>query len=267
MEITLEKIELVKDRTGVTYKEAKDALEKTEGNVVEAIILIEDNVDEQSQAKKFGAKSEALIDKMKEIVKRGNVARIVVKRGDDTLLNMPLNAGVLGAVVAPWGVVIGVLAAFSFKCTIEFVKDDGEVISLTEKAGQYYEEVVSRGSDVFEDFKTKAPDLYEAVKEKSEDAMNIAKDVASNVKSTADEAAEDMSARVEELRSKADEALKRAQEKAEEAAEAAEEPCDDICEKAEDAAEAVCEKAEEACEAAEEAAADVAEEVKDAVEE
>ena len=29
MEITLEKIELVKDRTGVTYKEAKEALEKT----------------------------------------------------------------------------------------------------------------------------------------------------------------------------------------------------------------------------------------------
>ena len=27
MEITLEKIELVKDRTGVTYKEAKEALE------------------------------------------------------------------------------------------------------------------------------------------------------------------------------------------------------------------------------------------------
>ena len=27
MEITLEKIELVKDRTGVTYREAKEALE------------------------------------------------------------------------------------------------------------------------------------------------------------------------------------------------------------------------------------------------
>ena len=31
MEITLEKIELVKDRTGVTYKEAKEALEAAEG--------------------------------------------------------------------------------------------------------------------------------------------------------------------------------------------------------------------------------------------
>ena len=34
MEITLEKIELVKDRTGVTYAEAKQALEETDGSVV-----------------------------------------------------------------------------------------------------------------------------------------------------------------------------------------------------------------------------------------
>ena len=33
MEITLEKIELVKDRTGVSYKEAKEALEAAEGSV------------------------------------------------------------------------------------------------------------------------------------------------------------------------------------------------------------------------------------------
>ena len=38
MEITLEKIELVKDRTGCTYAEAKAALEASEGSVVDAII-------------------------------------------------------------------------------------------------------------------------------------------------------------------------------------------------------------------------------------
>ena len=45
MEITLEKIELVKDRTGVSYREAKEALERTDGNVVDAIILIEEDID------------------------------------------------------------------------------------------------------------------------------------------------------------------------------------------------------------------------------
>ena len=45
MEITLEKIELVKDRTGVSYKEAKEALEAADGSVVDAIIAIEETVD------------------------------------------------------------------------------------------------------------------------------------------------------------------------------------------------------------------------------
>ena len=34
MEITLEKIELVKDRTGVSYAEAKEALEGKTGTVI-----------------------------------------------------------------------------------------------------------------------------------------------------------------------------------------------------------------------------------------
>ena len=45
MEITLEKIELVKDRTGVSYKEAKAALEAADGSVVDAIINIEEDID------------------------------------------------------------------------------------------------------------------------------------------------------------------------------------------------------------------------------
>ena len=45
MEISLESIELVKDRTGVSYKEAKEALIKDEGNALDAIILIEDEID------------------------------------------------------------------------------------------------------------------------------------------------------------------------------------------------------------------------------
>ena len=37
MEITLEKIELVKDRTGVSYKEAKEALERAKRLLDEAM--------------------------------------------------------------------------------------------------------------------------------------------------------------------------------------------------------------------------------------
>ena len=41
MEITLEKVDQVRERTGVTYAEAKNALEIANGDVLEAIIYIE----------------------------------------------------------------------------------------------------------------------------------------------------------------------------------------------------------------------------------
>lgn len=189
MEITLEKIELVKDRTGATYKEAKDALEKADGNVVDAIIAIEENIDDQSSSKKIGEQGEALINKMKEVIKRGNIAKIVVKRNDSTLINIPLNAGVLGAVVAPWGIVIGVLAAFSFKCKIELIKDDGSVIDITDKAGNIYEDAKTKGGEFYDGIKEKAPGVYETVREKSGDAVSKAKDMAKDAKEAAFDAA------------------------------------------------------------------------------
>ena len=182
MEITLEKIELVKDRTGVTYKEAKDALEAANGNVVDAIIAIEDTVDEKA-TKKIGAQGEELIAKMKEAVKKGNVSRILVKKEDEVLINIPLNVGLLGTVVAPWGMIAGVVAAFGFKCKIELTKDDGSIIDLSQKAGVIandvkekgsvvVDEVARKGAVVYEDLKANAPEKMVELKEKGVDAYN-----------------------------------------------------------------------------------------------
>ena len=42
-EITLEKIDLIRDRTGVTYREAHEALQRNDGNVISALIELEDS--------------------------------------------------------------------------------------------------------------------------------------------------------------------------------------------------------------------------------
>lgn len=39
----LEKIDMIVERMGVSYKEAKEALEKSGGSVVDALIYIEEN--------------------------------------------------------------------------------------------------------------------------------------------------------------------------------------------------------------------------------
>lgn len=177
MEITLEKIELVKDRTGVTYKEAKEALEAADGNVVDAIIEIEEKVD-SGESRSTKAKKDALVAKMKDIVKKGNVSRIMITRDGDTILNIPLTAGLLGSIVAPYGMIAGAVAAFGFKCKIEFIRDDGSVIDISEKAEDLYEDTKVKGAALYGDIKEKAPGVYEDVKEKSGAALSKAKEAA-----------------------------------------------------------------------------------------
>ena len=173
MEITLEKIELVKDRTGVTYKEAKEALEANGGNVVDAIISIEETIDLKSK-NKVAEQTAVVVEKIKEAVKKGNVSKIVISKDDEVLLNLPVNIGIIGTILAPWAAVAGVVAAFGTKCQIELVKDNGEVLDISEVALDTFEEVKERGGDLMDEMVVKGTEVYTAVKEK---AVEVAAEV------------------------------------------------------------------------------------------
>ena len=92
MEITLEKIELVKDRTGVSYAEAKAALEKAGGSVVDAIIMIEEEIDIVPKTK-AGDQASQIVEKIKALVKKGNISQFLVKKDDSTVVNLPGQCG------------------------------------------------------------------------------------------------------------------------------------------------------------------------------
>jgi len=171
MEITLEKIELVKDRTGVSYKEAKEALEASGGSVVDAIIAIEETINEKG-GKKVGEAGGALIDKIKALIKKGNVSRIIVKKDDEVVLNMPVNIGIVGTVLAPIPVIIGTIAAFGAKCVIELVKDDGSILDVSEMATETFEDVKEKGSVLYDEVKKKSTDVYQDVKAKASEAID-----------------------------------------------------------------------------------------------
>lgn len=174
MEITLEKIELVKDRTGVSYKEAKEALEASNGSVVDAIIAIEETIDEKGKGK-FSEHSANIIASIKEAVKKGNVSKIIIKKDDEVVLNLPLNVGILGTVLAPWAMIAGVIAAFGTKCVIELVKEDGSVYDISEMANETFGDIVEKGSNIADEVKVKSSDVYNNVMGKATEAMNKVK--------------------------------------------------------------------------------------------
>ena len=66
-----------------------------------------------------------LLDAVKRLVHEGNVRRIVVKQGDETVVEFPLTVGVVGAAVAPALAAAGAIAALITDCTIEVEREDG----------------------------------------------------------------------------------------------------------------------------------------------
>ncbi len=116
-----------------------------------------------------------IVDKIKELVKKGNVTKIVVKRGEDTLVNIPLNVGIVGGILgiaaAPWAIIAAAVATAGFSCRVELVKDDGEVINVTgravaDKARDVSAAVADAGSAAIQDLK----DAVESIRSEVMDA-------------------------------------------------------------------------------------------------
>ena len=104
----------------------------------------------------------AALDKIKELVSKGNVSRVLVRKDDKVILNIPVTVGVVGAVVgitaAKWATLAAVLATVGFGCTVEIVKDDGEIVNvLTEEDNQ---KIHDKASDIVEDVKDVIEDTF-----------------------------------------------------------------------------------------------------------
>ncbi|MHA1596066.1 MAG: DUF4342 domain-containing protein [Candidatus Asgardarchaeia archaeon] len=68
---------------------------------------------------KILVKAEDLVKTVKKILHEGNVNRIVIRDDkEQTLLEIPVTVGIVGALLAPWLAALGAIAAFVTKCTI-----------------------------------------------------------------------------------------------------------------------------------------------------
>ncbi|MGI5838625.1 MAG: DUF4342 domain-containing protein [bacterium] len=117
MTIDLAKIDLIRERTGLSYRQAKELLESTGGDVVEALIMAESK--DKSWQEEIQVKGNELAEKIREIIHKGNVTKLKVKNGDQTIVEIPVTAGAIGAIIVPKLAALGAIAALLTKCTIE----------------------------------------------------------------------------------------------------------------------------------------------------
>ena len=79
--------------------------------------------------KEFKVHAKDLLNKIEEIIKEGNVRRIIIKDADGKpYLEIPLSIGVIGAIAAPVVTAIGALAGVVANFTVEIVKKEDEEV-------------------------------------------------------------------------------------------------------------------------------------------
>lgn len=162
MDITLEKVDQVRERTGASYSEAKNALEISNGDVLNAIILIEEKSKYDNSTE--SNKSESIDEFkawLKDLINKGNITRIKITKDGKKLVDVPVNAGIAAGVIAviiPPILAFVVVAAVVTQVTIEITKADGTV----EVVNKYISAAVNEAKD-------KATDFADKLKEKVQD--------------------------------------------------------------------------------------------------
>ena len=119
----------------------------------------------------------SIMENLKALVKKGNVSRIVISKDEKELVNIPVNVGIVGGVVglaaAKWVVIAAVLATVGFGCSVQVVKEDGEITDVFGK--EQADKARAKASEIVEDVKeklnldevvSKATDAVSEVKEK-----------------------------------------------------------------------------------------------------
>lgn len=114
------------------------------------------------QEKNVNQEAEQIVDKIKELVKKGNISKIAIKKDGETVVSLPVNVGIIGAVVgaaaAPWTLLVAAIATVGLDCTVELSKTDGTVVDIGGKT--IGKKVVDTGAAIVD---CVADDIREAV--------------------------------------------------------------------------------------------------------
>ena len=76
-------------------------------------------MSEQTVWESIKVESGQLLDRVRHIIREGNVRRIRVRQNGDIVAEFPLTVGVVGTVFAPVLAAIGAIAALLSECSIE----------------------------------------------------------------------------------------------------------------------------------------------------
>ncbi len=176
--VTLEKIDTVLERfPNASYEQVKEALVVANGEVIDAIIYLEQSKKNSKTKMKTKAEeilcrdTEQIKDQLKEMLKRTNVIRIVIEKDNKIIMNIPLTVGVVGLALGPLVTLVGLSAAVIGKFNIKIEnEEDKTVIDL----GELTEEKLNMLKNMLANT---AKEVGEAVKKEKNDNKDITEEL------------------------------------------------------------------------------------------
>ena len=134
---TIEDIELIRSKSGISYQEAVSLLDYHNGNVARALVDLERNgrIKQQSTQKRPGSsssehsKSSSTKNGFIDLITKLYRARIKIKKDDVTVLNVSALFGIAGLVFAPHMLIAGGIASLVLGYKFSFVKNDPDFAS------------------------------------------------------------------------------------------------------------------------------------------
>lgn len=147
MPTKLEMIDSLRERTNVTYEEAKEALDICKDDMVEALVYLEKNKKIKPESDKKNGCCHSFVNAIKNIIKNGNKSKFIIKKKENTVIKIPVTLAVIITIVAPHLTVIGLTAALILGFRLQFVKEDGSDMEVNK--------MLNKVSDVVDDTKNK----------------------------------------------------------------------------------------------------------------
>ncbi|MBS7527022.1 DUF4342 domain-containing protein [Fusibacter paucivorans] len=147
MSVSLEKIDMLMERANISYKEAKEALEKFDGDMVEALIYLESNQKtakhtvsrhprehREQRRQQRRTQNRDIFEDIKGFVQKLHKTSFIVSKKDRRLLDIPLTvAGIIILVTLPASLFLLILPYF-FGYQIRILNADGSKFKFDEMA-------------------------------------------------------------------------------------------------------------------------------------
>lgn len=153
MKITIEMIDELRKRANVSFEDAKMALEKYEGDLVEALVYLEkQNMFKAESAKSAeSAEKTSFSDNIKKLIEKGNNTRFIISKKGRTVLNLSLTISIIVFILAfhitAIALVIALFAGYKFR----FEKNNGEDMKVNAVLNKVHDNVENFKNDLDKD--------------------------------------------------------------------------------------------------------------------